>query len=166
MMSFDHLLNRPAEEVAYSHPAGSIPSPSSPGHPSASSPTSRAHKYSNSGASTASFVSSSGTHPFGSHSRTSSYSTNPETPPAENFPPDNFRIASNDGDDKMADMADPIDVVDKFMGGDAQAPRRAYPFASKRTIDLTEEDDRAESPTDAIMPMMRRAPADPSRTSR
>ena len=165
MMSFGHLLNRPAEEVAYSHPAGSIPSPSSPGHPSASSPTARAHKYSNSGASTASFASSSGTHPFGSHSRTSSYSTNPETPPAENFPPDNIRIVCNDGNDKMADMVDPVDPVDKFETPDPRASRRAFPFISKRTIDLTEEDDRAESPTDAIMPMMRRAPADPS-TSR
>lgn len=170
--------------MAYSPPSAIIPS-LSPGQPASTGENQRAHKYSNSESSTSSVASSTNTShqtQSQSHSRNPSYSTNPSTPPSANsitgsFPPlctfDNFNNNNNNSYYRSAAMADPVDPREdrpnrvamhkadcdiRLRGSDQRLPHR-------RAVDIT-EDDRAESPTDVAMPMMRRAPAGQSHTNR
>ncbi|KAL2168245.1 hypothetical protein VTG60DRAFT_253 [Thermothelomyces hinnuleus] len=186
-----HLLNREGDEVAYSPPSTIIPSPS-PGQPTSTSESQRAHKYSNSQSSTSSIASSttnSNNPQSGLHSRNPSYSTNPSTPPSAHsttgsFPPhctfhsNNTDTINNSNDSnnryyyRSAGMADPVEPrdnrADRAAMGDGNSDDRPQGseqrLAHRRAIDLT-DDDRAESPTDVAMPMMRRAPAGQSRTT-
>lgn len=156
-MSFDHLLNRPAEELAYSRSPGLLPSPPTPG-PSAGSPL-RSHKYSNSGASTASFASSTTTNPFGSHSRKSSSTTNPGSPMTGVFPfaklnTDSEASARSAAITSMAVATDAVADRSEVLVAATTAQPSSGPL-SNRAITLLDDESRAESPTDAIMPLRR-----------
>ncbi|KAK4104618.1 hypothetical protein N658DRAFT_183866 [Parathielavia hyrcaniae] len=179
-------FNSTVPTYAYTSPnskasaSNSISPTSAQKHPNSGPPTfhsttpAYAHKYSNSGASTSSFASSANTHNSSSHSRNPSYSTTysiPETPPSAHSITGQFpsycSIDSFDSQNKMADMADPADedskrslaqYVDDEEHNSPAVARRSSRIAINRPIDLT-GDDRADSPTDAVMPMMRRLPA-------
>lgn len=186
-----HLLNKEGDEVAYSPPSTIIPSPS-PGQLTSASEGQRAHKYSNSQSSASSIASSttnSTNAQSGSHSRNPSYSTNPSTPPSAHsttgsFPPyctpeSSHADSVNSNNDnnhcyyRSAGMADPVDPRDNRADhaaiGDSNSDERSRNIerrlAYRHAVNLT-EDDRAESPTDVAMPMMRRALAGQSRTNR
>ena len=143
--------------------------------PTSAGPVVNSHKYSNSFSSTASSAPTSNS---GLHSRNSSYSTNPESPPlasplehaalndhsAAHANKNGFKFG-NTTSSKMADMADSdSDYAADAPGSpdmretDSQLPSRGQRLIINRPIDLT-GDDRAESPTDAVMPMRRRAAA-------
>lgn len=75
----------------------------------------------------------------------------------------NTTTTSSSSVDAMADMADPVGAIDDHQaGGDSQQLQHQAQAAQRflshhnRPIDLT-SDERAESPTDAVMPMRRRA---------
>jgi hypothetical protein len=167
---FDHLLNRPGDEVAYSQSSVAIPN-RSPARRTSISQSQRAHKYSDSQSSTSSFASSTNNNGFGSHSRNPSYSTTASTPPSADsitghFPSHYNFETTREHNSKVADMADSMEDREKRprRQNDHRPPSHATRFANS-AIDLTEED-RAESPTDVAMPMIRRAPAMASETSR
>jgi hypothetical protein len=177
-MKIDQMLNGARPREGYSGLPAAIRSPSPERPASTSTSPTFTHKYSNSEASTASFASSTNTHNSSSHSRNPSYSTtysintNPETPPSAHsitgqFP--SYCSATNfdSQNNKMADLAEPADELSKriaaqYIDEEDESPPINRPalsrFATNRAIDFT-SDDRADSPTDAVMPMMRRVPA-------
>ncbi|KAK4042706.1 hypothetical protein C8A01DRAFT_13698 [Parachaetomium inaequale] len=164
---FDHLLNRPGDEVAYSQSRAAIPN-RSPTRRTSISQSQRAHKYSDSQSSTSSFASSTNNN-FGSHSRNPSYSTTASTPPSANsitghFPSHYNFETTRESSSKMADMADSMEDREKRPRRPTERPQSHATRFANSAIELTEED-RAESPTDVAMPMIRRAPAMPSETS-
>lgn len=161
-----HLLNGPDEEepTYCTRPntlPNTLPSPSQR-NPTPTSPTVHAHKYSNSTASTSSFASFSTTNYSGSHTRNSSLSTHPESHPKTPSPTTDLfpsTYLNSCGNNKMADMVEPFDLDDSV------AKQTRHLGNNQHTIDLT-EDDRADSPTDAVMPMIRRGAAGMPDTSR
>ena len=175
-MKLPALLNNsgPHHADSYSHPsAGAAISSSAGEDPTSAGPVSGAHKYSNSFSSTASSAQTSNS---GLHSRNSSYSTNPpESPPLARLlehaalqdHPSSHNISAfkfNPGANaKMADMAESDgeygaegSASPVLRAVEPQLPGRSQRLVINRPIDLT-LDDRAESPTDAVMPMRRRA---------
>jgi hypothetical protein len=179
-MKLPALLNNsgPHDAGRHSHPVGGVPasiSSAATEDPTSAGPALNSHKYSNSFSSTASSVPTSNS---GLHSRNSSYSTNPESPPLASLLEhtalnesssahaykNDFKFG-NTANHKMADMADSDSEYGADASGspdlreiDPQLPGRGQRLIINRPIDLT-ADDRAESPTDAVMPMRRRAAA-------
>lgn len=155
------LAYSPAPAPGISNPATAPPALTGQAGP--------AHKYSTSFSSTAS---SAPTTNSSSHSRNSSYSTNPESPPLTALHFQDYSTIAQayalnklNNNNKMADVVDPTGgfadrhnknnqgIEPAFADNDNEQQKLA-----NRAIDLT-LDDRAESPTDAVMPMRRRTAA-------
>ncbi|KAL2268719.1 hypothetical protein VTJ83DRAFT_3565 [Remersonia thermophila] len=162
MLGFDRMLNRSAEESAYSSAGSMVQSPEPTEYDSPGSSILR-HKYSHSGSSAASFTSSSTTW-FGSHSRKSSAATNPETPSTDHFVfsenlNETFKLNPLITTARVAGaMADPVDPSGRH-GADPTAVPASQHLCDRVSNLVVEDMDRAESPTDAVMPLMRRPTA-------
>jgi len=160
--TFSKLAYSPAMAPAISNPATDPPT--------STGPAGSAHKYSNSFSSTAS---SAPTTFSSTHSRNSSYSTNPESPPLpaihdySAIAEASYLFSKPRINNKMADSTAGFGArgLDRDRSIDPTLPNTEQRTLANRPIDLT-LDDRADSPTDAVMPMRRRTAAGALESSR
>jgi hypothetical protein len=163
IMSFDNMLNRPFEhEAAYSNADHLVNSPEASDCDSPNIQIFR-HKYSQSTSSTASFLSSASTNFLGSHSRKSSSTTIPETPSADQFilcdPPLNnnhSRPPHPTINTQMADHPAHSAFNRPECGNPAEDPNLPQHLYDRVSNLIVDDGSRADSPTDAVMPLMRR----------